>query len=218
MQVGGMLLSLTLVVLSGTAQAQANMEGLDAQYERFLSWWPGTYDNERQVALAPSSFTPVRLYLEPVDVPAFGADVVYGEWQDAQRDFRVIRQRFYSFEIDHARQALRLKLHIFPPSPEFVERTRGAYSDPSKVAALTPADMFPLAGCDVYFQWREDHFAGAMDKGSCAFKAPGTSDDIYSWSQMRLTDTSFEYLDGWFNPDGSVYRVLADDWYIFERR
>jgi hypothetical protein len=35
---------------------------------------------------------------------------------------------------------------------------------------------------------------------------------------MRLTPTSFEYLDGWFKPDGSVYRMLADDWYVFERR
>lgn len=57
-----------------------------------------------------------------------------------------------------------------------------------------------------------------MDKGTCAFKAPGTNDDIYSWSQMRLSATTFEYLDGWFNPDGSVYRVLGDDWYVFERR
>ena len=68
------------------------------------------------------------------------------------------------------------------------------------------------------FTWQGDHFAGAMDKGACAFQAPGTTDDIYSWSQMRLTPTSFEYLDGWFNPDGSVYRVLADDWYVFEKR
>jgi len=36
MQVGGLLFSLTLAVLSGTAQAQANMGGLDAQYKRFL--------------------------------------------------------------------------------------------------------------------------------------------------------------------------------------
>jgi hypothetical protein len=190
-----------------------------AQFLKFLSWWPGTYDNWAQADADASSITPVLLHLQPVKAPAFGQQVVYGEWQHRDDKFRVIRQRFYSFEIDHGREAIRLNLHIFSRGRRTLsKRTRGAYRDPSKVQALTPADMIPLPGCDVYFTWQGDHFSGAMDQGSCAFKAPGTTDDIYSWSQMRLTATSFEYLDGWFNPDGSVYRVLSDDWYVFERR
>jgi hypothetical protein len=95
--------------------AQPPESDLEAQFLRFLSWWPGTYDNWAQADADSSSAMPVLLHLQPV-------------------------------------------------------------------------------------------------------KAPGTTDDIYSWSQMRLTPTSFEYLDGWFKPDGSVYRMLADDWYVFERR
>jgi hypothetical protein len=208
------LAALVAMAFASAAQAQ----DLEAQFAKFISWWPGTYDNRTQAEAAPSSFTSVRLHLQAVDLPAFGRVVVYGEWQDIDAGLRVIRQRFYGFEIDHERQTLRLKLHIFPPGPDFVEQTKGAHNDPSKVANLTPADMVPLPGCDVYFTWQGDHFAGAMEKGACAFQAPGTTDDIYSWSQMRLTATAFEYLDGWFNPDGSVYRVLADDWYVFERR
>lgn len=205
-----------MLALSFPQASQA--EDLESQFARFLSWWPGTYDNMAQVEASPDSFTPVRLHLQPVEVAAFGPEVVYGEWQDAEEASKVLRQRFYGFEIDRQRQALRLNLHIFPPGPDFIEQTRGAHIDPSKVAGLTPADMVPLPGCDVYFTWQGDHFAGTMDKGACAFKVPGTDDDIYSWSQMRLTATTFEYLDGWFNPDGSVYRVLADDWYVFARR
>lgn len=193
-------------------------EDLESQFERFLSWWPGTYDNRAQVDASSSPMLPVNLYLQPVDLPAFGPEVVYGEWQDANDPSKIVRQRFYGFEIDHDRQALRLNLHIFPPAPDFVAKTKGAYEDPYKVAGLKPADMVPLPGCDVYFTWQGDHFAGAMDKGACAFQAPGTTADIYSWSQMRLTATTFEYLDGWFNPDGSVYVVLADDWAIFDRK
>ena len=208
-----LLLALTLGVSAPLVYA----EGLQAQFERFLSWWPGDYDNTAQAAAAPDSFMAQRLYLQPMDLPAFGEHVVYGEWQEHAAGQRVLRQRFYGFEIDRERQALRLVLHIFPPAPDFVARTRGAHDHPERIADLTPADMFPLPGCDVYFTWQGDHFAGAMDKGACAFQAPGTTDDIYSWSQMRLTPTTFEYLDGWFNPDGSVYRVLADDWYVFEK-
>ncbi len=205
-----------LMAISFSQAAQA--EDLESQFQRFLSWWPGAYDNLAQVEASSSIIAPVRLYLAPVDLPAFGPEVVYGEWQDANDPSKIVRQRFYGFEIDHDRQALRLNLHIFPPTADVVEKTKGAYDDSAKVAHVTPADMVPLPGCDVYFTWQGDHFAGTMDKGACAFQAPGTEDDIYSWSQMRLTTTTFEYLDGWFNPDGSVYRVLADDWSVFERK
>lgn len=210
-------LTLTLAVALGSL-TPATARDLESQFAQFLAWWPGTYDNSAQALSSGETVTPIRLHLQPVDLPAFGSHVVYGEWQDLSAGSKVIRQRFYAFDIDRSRQALRLQLHIFPPAPDFIERTRGAYRDRSKVEGLTPADMIPLLGCDVFFHWQGDHFAGAMKKGACAFQAPGTTDDIYSWSQMRLTADSFEYLDGWFNPDGSVYRVLADDWYIFERR
>jgi hypothetical protein len=211
-------MSCLTVFLAMSFSHAALAEDLESQFQRFLSWWPGAYDNLAQAEASPESVSPVRLYLQPVDLPAFGPEVVYGEWQDANDPSKIVRQRFYGFEIDYARQALRLNLHIFPPAPDFVEKTKGAHETPAKVADITPADMVPLPGCDVYFTWQGDHFAGTMDKGACAFQAPGTTDDIYSWSQMRLTESTFEYLDGWFNPDGSVYQVLADDWSVFVRK
>ena len=77
--------------------------------------------------------------------------------------------------------------------------------------------MMPLPGCDVYFMAAADGFVGAMDKGACAFPAPdGTP--IYSWSQMKIVDGVFSYLDGWFKIDGTPYRQFSEDWYVFERR
>lgn len=144
--------------------------------------------------------------------------MVYAEWQALDDPDKVLRQRFYSFEVDAARGGVRLNLHIFPPAPDFVARTRGAHLDPSKVAGLTPADMVPLPGCDVYFTWTGTQFEGAMDKGACAFKVPGTDVDIYSWSQMRRAQDTFAYLDGWFYPSGEIYQRMSNDWYVFERR
>lgn len=205
---------IVLLTVSGMSRAQT----LDEQFALFLSWWPGTYDNVAQVTAAPDGVRAIRLQLQPVTLPAFGTRVLYAEWHDLQQPATVLRQRFYAFSIDAERQVLRLNLHIFPPDPAFSARTSGAHDNPEKIADVTPADMFPLPGCDVFFTWQDDHFAGAMDKGSCAFTAPGTTDEIYSWSQMRLTAETFAYLDGWFYPDGRVYRVLDDDWRVFERR
>ncbi len=196
-------------------------QSLESQFKTFLSWWPGSFENTQgieSVVTSAEGFVPMRLFIREVEMPAFGQHVVYAEWQDARDPDRVIRQRFYGLEIDEQRQALRLNLHIFPPDPEFVAATRGAHLDPAKVAHLMPGDMVPLPGCDVYFTWTGDHFEGAMDRGACAFPAPGTETDIYSWSQMRLNETSFDYLDGWFHLDGSEYLPLQNDWYVFTRR
>ncbi len=193
-------------------------QSLESRFETFLSWWPGVYDNAHQVETDdPEAPVPTRLFIREVDLPAFGDHVVYAEWQTLDDPNYVVRQRFYGFEIDMQRQALRLNLHIFPPNPDFVAETRGAYEDPAKVSHLTRDDMVPLKGYDVYFTWTGSSFEGAMDRGACAFPAPGTETDIYSWSQMRLTETAFEYLDGWFNLDGSIYLRMSNDWYVFDR-
>jgi len=210
-----MIPSLAILFLSFAANAQT----LEDQFASFVGWWPGTYDNAAQAAGevegAPMA---TRLHIRAIEVPAFGDHVVYAEWQVLDDPERILRQRFYSFEIDEARGAARLNLHVFPPDAEFVARTRGAHLDPDRVADLTPADMVPLPGCDVYFMWTGTQFEGAMDEGACAFKVPGTDTDIYSWSQMRRSSDTFSYLDGWFYPNGEIYQRMSNEWYVFERR
>ena len=191
-------------------------------WERFLSWWPGDYDNLEQVEQIAaqgieSVIGPTALYIRRVELPAFGEDVYYAEWHNPDDPTQIIRQRFYAFENEGS--TLRLNLHIFPPDADFSARTAGAYLDPSKLEGLTPEDMFPLPGCDVFFEWQNDEFAGTMKKQSCNFLAPGTEVPIYSWSQMRLRDDAFQYLDGWFHrEDDSVYRQLSDRWVAFKKR
>lgn len=194
----------------------------DEDWQRFLAWWPGDYDNFGQLAQIAaegesSVMPPTALYIRRVELPSFGADVFYAEWHNAENPSDILRQRFYAFERDG--DSLRLNLHIFPPDEEFVARTAGAYLDPSKLDGVTVADMFPLPGCDVFFTWDGEVFSGAMKRRSCSFEAPGTNEFIYSWSQMRLRPSVFEYLDGWFRPeDDSVYRQFSDRWIVFEKR
>lgn len=210
--------SLAASLLIALFSAPVSAESLEQRFAAFVAWWPGTYDNGAQVRAGDTAPVPTRLHVRAVNVPAFGDHVVYAEWQALDNPDRVLRQRFYSFEIDEERAAARLNLHIFPPDPDFVGRTRGAHLDPARVENLTPADMVPLPGCDVYFTWTGEQFEGAMDKGACAFKVPGTDIDIYSWSQMRRSADTFAYLDGWFYPNGDIYQRMSDDWYVFERK
>lgn len=209
----------------GCSSLPASDRALSAEYQRFLSWWGGDYDNLKQIRAQEAGArpvaernTPLRLFIRKVDLPAFGPDAYYAEWQDARDASKVTRQRIYAFEIDRQTRALRLNLHIWPiDRPDFLARTRGAYLDPRRLAGVSPADMAGLRGCDVFFAKDIRGFSGAMRKGSCAFPAPdGTP--IYSWSQMSRSARQFRYLDGWFNVDGTVYRRLSFDWDEFDKR
>ncbi len=196
-----------------------------ADLARFLSWWSGDYDNLAQVRAQESAGMPVEernrptlLSIRKVDLPAFGPEAYYAEWRDATEPSTITRQRIYAFEIDPVEGRLRLNLHIWPlGDADFRERTAGAYLEPSKLDGVTPADMTGLAGCDVFFRDTGERFAGAMEKGACAFQAPdGTP--VYSWSQMTLSPTQFSYLDGWFHRDGKLFRRFTTEWYVFDKR
>lgn len=203
-------------------EAAGSSASVAQDWSRFLEWWPGNYDNLAQVDEIASEggqtfMPPTALYIRRVDLPSFGDNVFYAEWHNAENPAEILRQRFYAFEQEGS--VFRLNLHIFPPDGDFVARTAGAYSDPAKLDGVTPQDMFPLPGCDVFFSWDDGKFSGAMRKQSCNFQAPGTDVAIYSWSQMRLEEGAFEYLDGWFHrEDDTVFRQFSDRWIEFKKR
>jgi hypothetical protein len=202
-----------------------------AVFERFVAGWAGHYDNRRQYASQLAAGVPearrnqnLELQVVRIDAPAFGPRAFYAEWFAPDAADKPVRQRIYAFERDAARGAVVLRLHIFPTDAAFVARTAGAWRHPARLRDLTPADMAPLRGCDVWFRaaggsFAGEAFAGEMEKGRCRFPSfEDPSREIYSWSQMTKTDRVFSYQDGWFNLDGSVYRSWAPEWYVFEKR
>lgn len=189
----------------------------------FVAYWPGDYSNQARIAeqaargVPPQDRNrPLNLYIRPMNPGSFGAHAVYAEWRNAVTG-ALERQRIYAFGWDHERGAIRLALHIWPQRRDFIARTAGAYLDPSKLDAVFPEDMEGTLGCDVYFRPGEpNEYAGAMDKGACAFDAPdGTP--IYSWSQMKIGPSRFSYLDGWFRRDGAPFQTFGSEWYSFAK-
>lgn len=210
---------LPLAALASASLASAS------DFERFLSYWPGTYDNLAQVSAQAAASRdpadrniPTRLYIAEVDLPAFGRHVYYAEWQSTDTPPKVTRQRLYSFSVGGQNDAFRLGLHIWPNNnPEFVAKTAGAHADPPKLSGVMPEDMAGIAGCDVLFASAGEAYGGAMVKGACAFDAPNGK-PIYSWSQMKISANAISYLDGWFNPDGTPIVRFPGEWYVFEKR
>ncbi|MDX2142557.1 MAG: CpcT/CpeT family chromophore lyase [Rhodospirillaceae bacterium] len=216
------MLFFLLATVVAAAPARADSA---ADFQRFVGLWAGDYDNLKQANAQDAAGVPAKernqptlLFIRKVDLPAFGTEVFYAEWRDGKNPGKVTRQRIYALEIDGAEKKLRLNLHIWPADkPDFVARTVGAHLDPAKLAGVMPADMAGLKGCDVFFDVGATEFLGAMKKGACAFPAPdGTP--IYSWSQMKIDEQAFSYLDGWFRLDHTPFMQFTKEWFVFERR
>ena len=214
-------------LFSGLTQVAAEPlpHALSAQKEVFRTWFPGMYTNARaaqnltaQGIDAGSASQGMRLHIVPVDLPAFGEVVYYAEWQSMSDATNISRQRFYVLREEPAREALRLELHIFDPSKaERNAQAAGAYADVSRIADFTPADMFPLPGCDIFFKVEAGQFRGAMDRGECDL--PDTDPPLYSWTNMVLAQNSFWYTDGWYvdATDEAHFLMTKGRWVEFEK-
>lgn len=187
-----------------------------SNFEQFLSLWSGVYENTQQVEdFVPQPIDHQRLFVARVELPEFGEHVFYLEWQNLPAE-SVRRQRIYAFT--KFEDEIELALHIFPNDEEFKSKTSGAHIDPTKLAGVSPRDMFPLPGCDIYMRQTQDGFSGQMRQGQCALPTTQDGRALYSWTKMRLSSTQFEYLDGWyFADDDQLARRFSPDWYKFNK-
>ncbi|MEL6876413.1 MAG: chromophore lyase CpcT/CpeT [Pseudomonadota bacterium] len=144
------------------AQDPAN-PGLQSDLEEMLRWFPGTYDNHRQVyrqavdKVAPELrqrhtnrvFTPLRI----TGIPG---RTLYAQQYQHYDPKDLYRQRIYSLEVDEAEQAIKLTIY----TPRDPSRLTDAHLDPSKVADMTADDFILKPGCEVYWKRAETQFEG----------------------------------------------------------
>lgn len=207
----------TLIVLSGCAHQPVT----DQNFGAFLQNFSGAYSNQAQVraerGLAEDARNDsLKLFIERVSLPAFGEHVFYAEWQDAAMGDVLKRQRIYVAE--RVGDIVVMQLHIFPRDEEFVRRTAGAHLDHDRLDGVTPADMVPLPGCDIYLTFGAQGLSGAMKEGDCKVPPIEAEEEIYSWTQMRIGRAAFSYKDSWrYQVDGRVAYEISPNWYMFDK-
>jgi hypothetical protein len=210
------LVSILAACLPPTAQAQTQSTSqsvatppapvlsarnvLEKDLATLLQWFPGRYDNDLQVYFDGELNTPqenrngrIHSIFAPVTLPAFGPNTFYVEQYADGDPSKIYRQRIYRFSADHGENAI--KLEIFAPSPEQATAMRGAYADPSKLAALTPTNMTLYPGCDVYWQRQDNQFRGYMKTGACRVASRRSGKTLIIHDDLVLTDHSIWIAD-----------------------
>lgn len=167
--------------------------------ETVMSWWNGDYNNEAQLAGLLEDGKPVwredgsgegghiqvTSHYRPIDLPAFGDNVIYVEETKHGKPDLIFRQRIYSLSADET-GATSVKLWYFNDKEKYI----GAWKDLDRLSEVTPDDMFPLQDeCDLQVSKQGDKYHMPMPKKSCVFG------ERYFDYQVLLGEDSFWFRD-----------------------
>ena len=171
---------------------------LDQDMRLFLSWFEGRFDNERQVFFDRDLQTPEEArngrfhsIFRKVDLPAFGQNVFYVEQYSDSDPAKVGRQRIYVFTPDYAEGAVKLTIHVPPDAAAVL----GAWREPARLAALTPAQTTVHPGCDVWWKREGERFHGYMRANACRIDSRRSGRTIVITDDLILTENEIWIRD-----------------------
>ncbi len=166
--------------------------------------FPGTYDNMEQVYFdgrleLPEDIRHERVLSEVRRIPndRFGEDAFFilDYWYEQDR----WHPRIYSFHIDEAEDAIRMKLHAF------VGFDRAPYlkahEDIAALDNLSLDDLTNLPQCDLFWRQSVGGYHAKMKDKACVYEEQGET--VYADYQMMLSDRAL-----W---KGDVIRRVSDD-------
>ena len=168
--------------------------------EKIMQMWPGDYNNDRQLARLEAEGKPiwreddtgkgghieVTSHYRVVDLPEFGANVLYVEETKHGDPSNIFRQRIYELYVDEERDQVRVTLWTFKDREKYV----GAWKDLSRLDELTKEELSSFGtNCDLIMARQEGRYHLAMEGKECAF-----GENYFSY-QVLLGPGSFWFRD-----------------------
>ncbi len=199
------LVAVAVMGLTGCSSVPARRQAsLAEDFRLFLEWFPGEYDNHEQhwqdkLDKVEQVHEHIHHLFVPVHAPNVGEHTFFvKQYADGNPD-NVYRQRFYSFSLDQAEQAIRLDIFSF--------RDESAYADahlrPWVFADLMPDELSGRPGCEVYWTLKREHFRGYMKEKACSMVSSRSGKRVFVTDDLKLTDREIWIRDEAFFEDGT---------------
>ncbi len=192
-----------MVLLVLVAQLAIADNRLDEDLQRFLTWFPGEYDNHEQVwqeeiDKAEHPHEHLHHIFLPVKAPEIGDNSFFvQQYLDADPE-KIYRQRLYQFSIDKKENALRLDIYSFRDEPKY----RDSHLDPERLLDIKPDELISRPGCEVYWKFQGDHFKGYMIDKACNFISERSGKQIFITDDLKLTPNEIWIRDEAFDAEG----------------
>ncbi len=189
-----------LTLLSMSVQAYS----MEEDFERFLSWFPGEYDNHEQnwqdkLDQVDQVHEHIHHIFFPVDAPAVGEHTFFVQQYMDGDPANVYRRRFYSFSLDPEEQAIRLDIYSFNDEDRYAD----AHLNPGVLVGLSEADLSDRPGCEVYWKYTGEYFHGYMKDKSCRVISRRSGKEIFITDDLKLTADEIWIRDEAFFADGT---------------
>ncbi len=194
-----------MAVLFGLpASASAGTDHLQRDFDMFLSWFPGEYDNHEQhwqdkLDKVAHIHEHIHHIFYPVSAPAIGEHTFFVQQYMDGDPANIYRQRLYSFSIDENEGAIRLDIYSFTDEAAY----RDAHLNPGILAGLQSAELVARPGCEVYWAYTGDYFHGYMKPRACSVVSERSGKQIFITDDLRLTPDEIWIRDEAFSADGS---------------
>jgi len=198
---------------------------LEQDLNLIMKWFAGYFDNREQVTEEKAKNTEPELIHEqihgifaPVEIPAFGENVLYVKQYMDDDPTQIYRQRIYSFHVNEKEEAIELRIYAFLDDEAYID----AHLEPGKLSELTPEKMTFKQGCELYWQRKGNHFIGYMKEGTCQVCSQKTgkiitiTDDCYLdreqlWIRDRAFDEDGNYV---FGHKGNIHHKMKKQYQI----
>ncbi|MEM6499447.1 MAG: CpcT/CpeT family chromophore lyase [Pseudomonadota bacterium] len=193
--------------------------------ERFISYWVGSFSNERQALLHQDRLVPefpelVRLSrdmrVHRLEGSELGDTALFLQEIKSDAPTLAHRQRVMTFEWLKESQEVHVIQHFFAAELTYDR----PLMDASAAAALKAKDFTFAPGCDLYFQWEAalNRFKGGMRPQACKYEHP-VSGPVYAEFDMILTRHQLLYRDrSMMISDGSIRgEIDGFSWLRFDR-
>ncbi|WP_252010489.1 chromophore lyase CpcT/CpeT [Ferrimonas sp. SCSIO 43195] len=185
-----LLVSLLLMLpLTANAQTAGDLATLS-------QWLQGNFSSEQQSQQLENYF---HLQLHTVSVwPSSEAPWLYMEQASVKRPERPYRQRLLRLQ-----QTAPGQFTYTPYTLNQPQRYMQAWRYPARLAPLTPEQITPRSGCEVYLRWQADkqRYHGQTRIGTCTSKMYGASyttieisvyrDRVVKWARGYDADHNF---------------------------
>jgi hypothetical protein len=198
-------------MVAGEMAADPNLEDLT---QLAFEWLAGSFNSEEQSRRQPSYFA-INLFGCEVDAPNVGAKALYIEQAVLDNLGAPYRQRLYIVEpVADSEDNPIVTSSVF----EFVNEDEliGLCSIPREDRpSFAPADVAFKPGCEVYLEWRDDHFEGGTRGESCL---SSLNDATYATSEVYIDANTIRSWDQGFDAQGVQVWGATEGPYEFLRQ
>lgn len=211
----GIFAAIAVLCLNNGALSASNPHsaGLQSDLEEMLRWFPGTYDNHRQVYRQAIENVAAELrqrhtnhVFSPLRMTGIPGHTLYAQQYQHFDPKDLYRQRIYSLEVDEAEQAIRLTIY----TPKDPSRLTDAHLDPSKVADMTVNDFILKPGCEVYWKRAETQFEGYLKKNTCSYYSTSFDTRVFLNETLILRPDALILHDRAVDAEGNLVFGSAD--------